>query len=380
MSAVERLGCAEDYRAVIKFRGGRTVWTPVRGLAAVAWGRRRDDWSEATIDVAKVDAGGDCCAKLGDTRTWGHELALYRGDEQEPCWEGPIVDKVERRASFSFAARDVAFWLDRTPVEYDYFWPDPTDTGQIIRTLITDAFEVDDPGLVEWMDVRDTGRMSTTDRLWGWSQPLGEVIRELIGVGVDLFTVGRRLYVISDRTQLDEGAPYRLDAAHFLDELQVREHGLDAAMLGIAVGGQPLDGEGQPIQDVAPVLGSQGGPNDGYDPFYGRVTRWTSSPNTVAQSVADGLASAVYHAGQPPPVDLVVPDGARLSPTAPVSMGQLVPGRKFHVALGDEYCTRVDALFRLHEVDVTWTRQQDEASESVAVSLSSSGTAAGVVP
>jgi hypothetical protein len=365
--AQETLGCAESYRVAVHAQGGRALWTWVKGLEEITWGRKSDDWSEATVEVAKTDAGADCCGKLGATRTWGHELSIYRDNDQEPVWQGPIVVKSEKRHSLTLNARDMLFWMERRgvqPAAGSYFYPNATDTGAILRTVITDAFTGADPGLLTYADLQDTGTTSTLDRVWRDSQPVGELLRELISAGVDVFTVGRRVYVLSDRSRLGFN-PYRLSEDSFLDELEVRENGVDAATRAVCVGGQPLDGSGQPIQDVSPVIGTAGGT----DAFYGRVDRFTTSPNTVVQSVANGIASAMRSYGYPPPVDLVVPRGARLSPHAPVSLGQLIPGRPFVVGLRS-YCTPAEQRYRLNELEVTWGRTQ---VEEVAVSLSSSG-------
>ena len=259
--AQETLGCAENYRVAIHAQGGRGLWTWVGGLEEITWGRKSDDWSEASVEVAKTEAGADCCGKLGQTHTWAHELSIYRDNDQEPVWQGPIVVKSEKRHSLALTARDMLFWMERravSPAAGSYFYPNPTDTGAILRTVITDAFTAADPGLLTYADLQDTGTTSTLDRVWRDSQPVGELLRELLSAGVDVFTVGRRVYVLSDRSRLGFNA-YRLDEDAFLDELEVRENGVDASTRTVCVGGQPLDGSGQPIQDVSPVIGTAGG-------------------------------------------------------------------------------------------------------------------------
>jgi hypothetical protein len=370
--AIEQLGCAERYQVAVTAQGGGPVVTWVSGLTELTWGRKRDDYSEASITVAKRQATADCCGKLGDTHVWLHELAVYRDEDQEPVWAGPIIDKRENTTTFTFAARDMLFWLDRRgvePVAPEYFTPNPIDTGAIIRQIVTDGFPLADilrnPGLLEYAVLEDTGTTSTTDHLWRHSVSIGDVVRELLDAGVDLYTVGRRIRAHSDRST---ATPYRLTDDDFLADLEVRENGLDTATRGILVGGQPLDGNQQPIQNVAPIIGLAGGP----EPGYGLIDRISTSQNTVHQSVADGIAGAIRGYGFPPPVDVIVPQGAQLAPHAPVSLGQLVPGRRFVVALSDQYCTSAEQVFRLNEVAVSWTSTE---VEKVAVSLASEGTA-----
>jgi hypothetical protein len=247
-----RLGCASSYRAAIKRQGG-ALWTWVDGLDTIKWGRKRDDYSEASITVSKTLAGSSCCNKLADTHSWAHELAILRDDQL--VWEGPITRRIERRASFSFEARDMIAWLDR----------------------------------------------------------------------------------------------------------------LDTATRAVVVGGQPLDPTtGQPIQDVAPILGVSGG----YDTYYGLVENLTSSSGITDTAVANGIAAARRSYGYPPPIDLVVPSGAQLSPHAPADINQLIPGAPFLVEMGESYCSTIAQAYRLNELEVTWLASE---VEQVAVSLASNG-------
>lgn len=373
--AEDRLGCASTYDAEIRFRGGGSLWTPIQGMTELKWSRKRDDFSEASLVVTKSKSGADCCGRLGRTRTWGHELRIYR--DQKPVWEGPIIRKTERRGTVELEARDMLFWLDRREIAGNVHEWAGKDTGQLIRELIQASFlagnVILDPGLIEYADLRNSGTTSTTDRLWAATTTIGEVVRDLIPAGVDLFAVGRKIHSFHERTQLAY-TPHRFTETHFLDELQIMENGLDACTRALVVGGQPVDGAGQPIEDVAPVIGSATVADADALAFYGLVTRMTTSNNVVQQGVANGIASAMLAAGFPPPIDIQVPTGARLSPEAPVDINQLIPGRPFTVLL-DTFCERIQQPFRLNEMEVTW--DTDEV-EQIAVSLAAIGPAQGV--
>jgi hypothetical protein len=360
-----RLGCASSYRAAIKRQGG-ALWTWVDGLDTIKWGRKRDDYSEASITVSKTLAGSSCCNKLADTHSWAHELAILRDDQL--VWEGPITRRIERRASFSFEARDMIAWLDRRtikPAGASYHWTVPTDTGLIIRTMISDAFPLaTDPGLMPYAQLANTATNSTTDVLWKDTVHVGTAVRDLLEAGVDLYTVGRSIRVHSDKATT---TPIRLVESDFLDDLEVRETGLDTATRAVVVGGQPLDPTtGQPIQDVAPILGVSGG----YDTYYGLVENLTSSSGITDTAVANGIAAARRSYGYPPPIDLVVPSGAQLSPHAPADINQLIPGAPFLVEMGESYCSTIAQAYRLNELEVTWLASE---VEQVAVSLASNG-------
>lgn len=376
-----RLGCASTYDAEIRFQNGAHLWTKVQGLTELSWGRKRDDWSEGSITVTKSLAGSDCCGKLGQTHTWGHELRIYR--DGKTVWAGPIVKVREKRASITFDARDMLFWFDRRSLETragPYHPWAGVDTGAFLRLIIQEAFTNPDPngpnwdpGLLAYAVLQNSGTTSTTERLWKHSMSVGEVVRDLIGAGMDMFTIGRAIYLISDKLAAGT-APYRLRESDFLTELEVVENGLDAATQVFVVGGQPVDGTGNPNTDpnVPPVIGSAGG----WDSFYGLVTQHSSSQNVVQQGVADGIAAARRAYAYPPPIDIIVPNGAKLSPEAPVDMGQLVPGRLFQVTL-ESYCRAIQQNFRLNELSVDWT---STTTETVAVSLASGGPAVAAPP
>jgi hypothetical protein len=370
------LGCATTYAAAVHAQGGAKLWTRLDGITALDWGRVRDDFSTAQVTVAKTTAGADCCGRLGQTSSWGHELTIYRNGGL--VWQGPIVKKTETRTEFVLDARDMIAWLDRraiNPVGLEHWAPTPLNTGAMIRGMILDGFPVADPtrnpGLTQYLDVRDTpGQTSTLDHNWKDTVFVGELVRELVAAGVDFYTVGRRIVLTSDREQLARH-PLRLTDEHFMAELKVVENGLDAATRGLLVGGQPLDGAGAPIPNVSPIVGRSGGPVA----FYGQIDKISTSPNTTSVAVANGIAAAMRSYGYPPPVDLIVPDGARLSPHAPVTIEQLLPGVVISVHLVG-YCTPIAQDFRLTELDVTWRPGTDtEDTERVAVSLASGGPA-----
>lgn len=77
--------------------------------------------------------------------------------------------------------------------------------------------------------------------------------------------------------------------------------------------------------------------------------------------------------GNPPPVDIIVPNNAQLSPDANVTIDELVPGYPVTVALRS-YCTPVTQRFVINEVEVTADVSSDRMNESVQVSLANEGS------
>lgn len=380
------LGCAERYDAVVHYQGGRHVWAHLDGLTALNWGRKLDDYSEASVTVAKRDASRDCLAALGRTQNWAHELSIYR--DRQLVWQGPIIQIDETRGQIVIDARDMLTWLDRRVIHpigpaslpswrWHYHWWEARPAGEIIHKMLSDGFtgNYPDPGLFAHARIDIPGTpLATTELMYGDTEYIGTVVRDILPVGMDMFTLARKCYFIPEGYRLAR-APYRLGQRHFLDDLTVRKIGLDTATRGVLVGGNVLDHEGNPMPpfppavegqpelDHPPVRGAAGGTTG--ETGYGLIEKLSTSDNTTDDRVANGIAARIRAYGFPPPVALLVPDGARLDPSAPVSIGQLVPGRTWRVQL-DDYVTPVAGGFRLSEVDVTWTADD---TEQVAVSL-----------
>lgn len=384
MATIERLGCSDNYEVAVHEQGGRSLWTRVAGVTALEWGRKLDDYSEAKVTVAKSKAGSACCGKLGRTRTWGHEISIYR--DTRLVWQGPIVTKTETRSTFVFDCRDMLFWLDRRAINPNpsyrgqYFFPTPgVDTGALIALMIEDGFprgdKLRDPGLTEWSNIQASGTKSTTDHLWANSTSVGGVVRDVIKSGVDLYTVGRTVTALPSAAA-NKLTPYRLTEDDFLAELQVQEDGMDAGTRGVLVGGEPVGADGNPINPpdnpAPPVIGTAGGPSA----FFGQIDQISSSPNTTDVGIANSLARAMISYGNPPPMDIVIPQDAQLSPHAPISIHRLIPGRPIVVELIN-FCTPVAQRFRLNEVAVTWS---DTEVERVQISLAGNGPPVGVGP
>jgi hypothetical protein len=374
------LGCSGTYAIDVHKQGARGLFAQLDGLQSIKWGRKLDAYSEATVVVAKKTAGAACCRALGNVHTWGHEVTVYRDDQL--VWQGPITTKTETRTTVQLDCRDMLSWLDHRNIQpphntvtglNEYFFPTPgSDTALILARVIADAFPLTDalrnPGLTEYLVCPASGTASTTDHLWADSATVATVVNDLIQAGLDMYTVGRAIH-FATTVSLAELPAVRLTQDDFLTELSVVEDGLDAGTRAVLVGGQPVDALGNPItntaNDVAPVIGASG-PVAG-QPFWGQLDTLSSSPNTTDPTVAAGIARAIRASQFPPPLDIVVPDGATLSPTAPVTVQQLTPGRPVLVALTD-YCTPVSQVFKVNELDVTWTSDQ-AAPEAVQVSL-----------
>src|SRR5690625_7504493 len=64
-----RLGCAESYEVVIHFQGGQQVHTHLDAVVEGSWGRKLDDYSEASVTRARSELCAHRWRQLGGT--WG---------------------------------------------------------------------------------------------------------------------------------------------------------------------------------------------------------------------------------------------------------------------------------------------------------------------
>src|SRR5690606_35882417 len=174
-----RLGCAQDYEAVIHFQGGKQVHTRLDAVTEITWGRKLDDYSEASVKLAKRQLSEQCWRKIcgiWETREypdengvmrkwlhmvepgvepWMHELSIYR--DKGLVWQGPITEviEIEKRDEIEINARDVLFWLDRRVLDITFYTPPaqappgdlgaeplPDNSGAMCRKIMERTFPV----------------------------------------------------------------------------------------------------------------------------------------------------------------------------------------------------------------------------------------------
>lgn len=408
------LGCAQRYDAVVHWQGGKRQFAHLTGVTQVTWSRKLGDYSEASVQIAKGDLSHGCWQQIAPqfdedgtllrpgVEPWAHELSIYR--DHRLVWQGPIVSLVETQDAIEVEARDVLAWMDRRVVDLNLEGGSPDgdkfrgETGTVIRNIFErtwpgshESNPYDNPGITEHARIDDTpGKYTETERIWKGSRTVGDLVRDIVKNGVDLFTLGRKVFAVPDFYRI-EHAPYRLTDDHLLGDIEVRKLGLDMATEAFVTG--QSEGAGA---NAAPVFGKWpahegpgGADNPSTLPFYGRVTRFhenqsLSGPSTPPapgepapppeQNPSPALtqvAQSLRAYGFPCPVALIIPEQASLAPHAPVTIGQLVPGRVFAVELTN-YVNKARDWYRLNEVEVTWTAGSSSQSSSGGGSSSSS--------
>ena len=368
------LGCAQEYRAIIHWRGGSRPFTSpsVGALTAVKWNRTVNDTSEAIITIAKGAAGVECCGQLGQIEPYVHELSLYR--DSELVWQGPVTRTVENRTTFTVEAKDVTEWLARcvntTLLRYvSTNHADPMHTGpvqeiaeSIIRLNLASGFLAtapDWPVMLSFI-VRDDDTVSASFEKDGsddasvWIVPVLQIMDdELVPRGLEYTTVGRSLILGRPQTTADP-AQARLTLDAFAGDVEIVRDGSTAATLVWVTN-----------QDDQQISGSQFGVSGVVEPYYGRL-------DLLVRSQAEGLtgydlwqmARASYNGRNPVPTTMSIPDGSSLAWSAPVSMRQLVPGVRLDVA-ATGMCNDLSQPYRLSDVEVEW----GDTGEKVGISL-----------
>lgn len=360
-TGVGELGCG-TYRVLITERcGGRVICELTDMMSALTYNRLMDDTSEAQAVINLSGDGGNtsaCCACLGDTRTWLHSMLIYR-DEEIVWGPGPVYNLLYRKDTVTVTARDVSAWLDVRVVHHEYTKALGTDFVQkpidyIVRTILTDALSAEDPcNLVSMLDVGSIPALMDKEASIGDGYA-GDILRDLARNVLDYTVVGNRIII---REQLSFGPYSHLHDEDFQTEIEVEERGAEAGTKWY------VNGSG--------VYGSCGGEPE-HIQYLGLIEQVDSEDQITDLNAVKSAACSRLQGSNPAPLYVNVPDGARLSPSAGVTMNQLIPGTLVDVSLRD-ICRAVTVRQRLTAVHVTVT----DGDEAIGVTLSPLGTGFG---
>jgi len=372
------LGCAQEYQAVIHWRGGARPFTSpgVDALTSVSWSRTAGDVSEASVTIAK--GAGECCVQLGQIEPWVHELSIYR--DSSLVWQGPVTRVTEARETVTIEARDVLAWLDRivNTVQLRYIGTEPDAEGRHAGPVQWIAHDLlnknigesplsqprDWCGVLDYIVRRDSDQTTKfekdgSDNKSIWNVYLSTIFDdELVSRGLEYTAVGRSIVLRAPATETDRPQA-RLFMEDIAGDVQVIRDGAAAATYGWATTQQE--------QNISPGLtvgtGQVGTP-------YGRLD-WLVSSTAESADEDDLRAMARQALGgrYPAPTSISIPTGAQLAATAPVSIEQLVAGERIDVVTNG-FCMDISQAFRLSDVDVTWAGGSGgSAGEQVSVSL-----------
>lgn len=388
------LGCAQQYRVevhLIQRVDDDEVPLPaprmyflgvLEGITAIRWGRRLRATSECEVDLDFSQASSECCTMFNiiANTTRISQLRVWRDEVQ--VWEGEVMQAIETTGSTvkQIVARDVIQRLDDTVNDFslDYVETSVTEIAyDIIERNLTDAAYVNPPDDTMILDQIVVETVTDPDDVINYRPgakvaTVGEILKILgQSYGLDFTVINRSLRLQRRRTTQDQTYA-RLTTEHLVGEAEVRANGLEAATRGWATtqledASEPGAGETDPywpgITQNFGVTGSR----------YGRIDMLNRVQDIQADE-SDVLSSAkrVAWGRNPPPTEILLPTTAQLSPSAPLTMPELVPGMRLDFFAEDGLCRPIRQGMRLLAVDVEWTPADIDAfaGEVVAVELS----------
>lgn len=372
------LGCAQEYRAVIHWRASGEPFFELERISAVEWGRTINDISEASVTVPVAGASPECCQLLGRVRPWVHELSIYR--DGDLVWQGPVVPPRFRRDSVIISAQDVFSWFDHLVNEFrvTYTAAEADERGRrrapityiaenhIRLNLVESSLSVppDYPRIMDYLIRRD-GDLPTikvekdgSDNVTVWNEYLGDILREWTKRGLTWTTVKRSL-LLRGRPTSDTRATATLTLDHIMGDVEVVMDGTQGATYAFATSQQTQD-----ISGGKTLATGRTGTAYGRLDTLVKVQEEDATDADLRNAARDALAGRY-----PVPVSVNIPDAASLSPTAPVTIRQLVPGERVDV-FADDLCLPLRQGFALSDVSVSWSSEQGEnAGERVQIGL-----------
>jgi hypothetical protein len=394
------LGCASQYRVeVYLLERTNNSGTPLsasrmrfigvlEGVTQITWGRRLLDYSEAVISLDFHQASAECCRMFDIIANSVRvaQLRIWRDDVQ--VWEGEVMQAIETTGSTvkEINARDMIQRLDDTvnpgnlagtptlnfvdmpvtEIAYEIIERNLTDTrfcNPVDDSLILDQIvveEVTDPDDV--VSFRPGAKVATVREL---IRTLGQ------SYGLDFTCINRSIRLQRRRTTRDQTYA-RLNTQHILGEAEARSNGNEAATRGWATtqaeeDTEPRGGTGDPnwpgLVSHFGVTGSR----------YGRIDRLNRvQDNNADQGDVDSSAKRTAWGRNPPPSEILLPTRARLTPSTPLTMPELVPGMRIDFFAEEGLCRPIRQGMRLLAVEVTWNPSGANTSdgEEVAVELS----------
>lgn len=297
-----------DGRAVGEF--------PCEMVGAFSWSRESNEITTASLEIMTQ---GDP-ELIEGLRQWVHWITIWHDDE--PVWTGPLYRIRITRSVTSLSARDPAIFMHRTRLPITRTWTD-TAPARIADPLWRAMFQLHGyrttpvvlPGVAE----ATFSLAAVAD-----SKYLHQFMEEMVKVGLNWTVVaGRPVLGTFSREPVAE-----LYECDFMVELErvrdgsttyndVRVQGQNWAQTAV------VDLAGLHLQGLVSL-----------DDMYG-----ASNIQKAAQQYARDSARIRD--------DLVVPAGASLHPQAPVTLGDLVPGKVWAV-----HYEQISQLMRLDQVNV----------------------------
>lgn len=340
------VGCASHSYTITDRDGG--LVTASGTLTDVEYTRLLNDVSTATVTVGV--SGPDCCAELGNVRSWRHQLNIYR--DNAFMWSGYITNVDWDRDKVVVDATDLVGLLDRRVPHQDFTFTD-TDITEIARQLVEDGLAPDDPGHTVTI-IGEAG----VDGGRTYAENIGQTadhLRDLADTGLDFTAVGNNLVILPDDFCDVVG---RLADEDFPAGLTVSEDGASLATRYIVAG-----------SDDSGAVGVAGGTNA----YYGLLEVYAEQTSITDQTSATAAATAALKAALSVPVFMET-NNITLSPSANVEVVSLVPGWCVTVT-SDATCRTVTQRLKITGLKVSEDGGSGDApgQEQIILQLTATG-------
>ncbi|MDO4610954.1 hypothetical protein [Corynebacterium sp.] len=319
---------------VADWRARRIVWqTAGSGLVSLEWGREQSEMSKAKV-VAAVP--GDVAGLL---EPWAQTVTIFR--EGRVVWHGVVVTVTAVAGQVTISAADGAAFFSRRRVPLARLWQQH-DATQVMRTMVEDACgPLDATGMVSAITTRES-RIWVTASYTPSECMLDDVVDELVKQGLVWSVVAGRLLIGPVAAQHTTAL---LSDRDIDGQMQVVKDG-SAAVTDVHVVGKGVWGQ---AGEVSPL---------------GLLQSIEKADGAVRAEECRRMAERIVADGAVTPRRLVMPSSARLLPTAPVALEELMPGVHVPVASSQTGVT-VASTMAVKSVSVS----VDDDGESVNLGL-----------
>lgn len=318
------VGCAAHTYTITDREGG--LITASGNLLAVDYGRILNDTSTGKITIGVT--GSQCCAELGNLRSWRHILNLYRGEDF--MWSGFITNIDWKFDTAVVTAVDIIGLLDRR-VPHQNFAFTATDITVIASALVEDGLAPDDPGHTTTV-IAIAGVQAGRSYEANVGQT-ADHLRDLADTGLDFTAVGNNVVILPDDFTDVVG---RLSDEDLPEGVTVTEDGASLATRQVVAGTQA----GTPV-------GTAGGIN----PYYGLLEIYAEQTTLTDQTAADAAAAAKLKSSLGVPVYIDTQD-VTLAPTANIDVPRLVPGWCVDIST-DSTCRTITQRLKITGLKIT---------------------------
>lgn len=314
---------------------GRAVWQSTsQSLHSVAWERQHSDTSVAKLQITASPW------VVSQLEPWKHIVSIYANDEL--VWYGPLYQLKARRDGVELVAHDPSVWWPRRRVAQGRSYLNQ-DATMVMRDLVTDAMSVDDPcRTVTFMVTESAGVWVTKD-----TEPAIRTVQDEVG---DLESAGLVWTFSAGRLLVGPVASgwavNTLTDDHWNADVAVVKDGAetvtDMLIQGKGVYGYHIDSD----QDVGLLQGLE------------------KADSLVRAAECESLGRRRVEEAKFPTRRLELGGSARLLPSAPVTIQELVPGALVPVS-SSQTGVVVSAIMAIKSVSV----EEDGQGSSVQVTL-----------